>query len=345
MLTRGYGRGLIEIPTSGGKSFILANFIWNMHKHVCNDYKVMIFVPNVQLVTQFYKDLIDYGYDSRCLAKFCGSMSAKERKQNDLQSAKIIIANRQYVYTNKRMLPKIDVLVVDEVHQASAKSSMQYILSSDAKVKVGCTGTLPKELNHLWELYGMFGRVVYREDVNDLQAQGFISKLKITLLDIFLKKVESNRDYLFHLKPNQKYKPDEFGNSDVLFNEAFLSEQDFYADECEMLYTPVMKYLNTLQENVLVLFDRIEIGKGIFEIAKREVLSKVAHYIDGATPVEEREKARTDCEMSGNNIIVGNVSILGTGINIKRLSHIVFLCNTKSSSRVIQSIGRTLRLH
>lgn len=267
LLMRGYGRGLIEIPTSGGKSFILANFIWNIHKHICNDYKVMIFVPNVQLVTQFYKDLIDYGYDKRCLAKFCGSMSTKECKQNDVNSAKIIIANRQYVYTNKDALPKVDVLVVDEVHQATAKSSMQYILSSDAKVKIGCTGTLPKEMNHLWELYGMFGKVVYREDVNDLQAQGFISKLKITLLDIFLKKVNQNKDYLFHMNPNYKYKPDEFGNSDVLFNEAFMSEQDFYAKEYEMLYTPVMKYLNTLQENVLVLFDRIEIGKGIFEIA------------------------------------------------------------------------------
>lgn len=87
------------------------------------------------------------------------------------------------------------------------------------------------------------------------------------MLDIFLKKVEQNKDYLFHMNPNYKYKPDEFGNSDVLFNEAFMSEQDFYAKEYEMLYTPVMKYLNTLQENVLVLFDRIEIGKGIFEIA------------------------------------------------------------------------------
>jgi len=42
---------LIEIPTSGGKSFILANFIWNVHKLINPSYKVMIFVPNVQLVS------------------------------------------------------------------------------------------------------------------------------------------------------------------------------------------------------------------------------------------------------------------------------------------------------
>ena len=58
-----------------------------------------------------------------------------------------------------------------------------------------------------------------------------------------------------------------------------------------------------------------------------------------------REDIRKEFENSGNNILIGNVSILGTGINIKRLNHICFLISTKSFSRVIQSIGRTLRLH
>ena len=33
-----------------------------------------------------------------------------------------------------------------------------------------------------------------------------------------------------------------------------------------------------------------------------------------------REDVRKEFENSGNNILVGNVSILGTGINIKRLN-------------------------
>jgi superfamily II DNA or RNA helicase len=36
---------------------------------------------------------------------------------------------------------------------------------------------------------------------------------------------------------------------------------------------------------------------------------------------------------------------MSTGINIKRLTNIVFLTSSKSFSRTIQSIGRTLRLH
>ena len=39
LIFNGYGRGLIEIPTSGGKSFIIANFIWNVWKNIDRNYK------------------------------------------------------------------------------------------------------------------------------------------------------------------------------------------------------------------------------------------------------------------------------------------------------------------
>lgn len=62
LIAKGYGRGLIEIPTAGGKSFIIANFIWNIHKNFDTKYRYLILVPNKQLVEQFYKDLLDYGF-------------------------------------------------------------------------------------------------------------------------------------------------------------------------------------------------------------------------------------------------------------------------------------------
>lgn len=50
LLFTGYGRGLIEVPTGAGKSFIIANFIWNMLKHINRNTKSLILVPNTQLV-------------------------------------------------------------------------------------------------------------------------------------------------------------------------------------------------------------------------------------------------------------------------------------------------------
>jgi len=63
LLFTGYGKGMIEVPTAGGKSFIIANFIWNVLKNINRNAKTLILVPNTQLVVQFYDDLIDYGYD------------------------------------------------------------------------------------------------------------------------------------------------------------------------------------------------------------------------------------------------------------------------------------------
>ena len=146
LLFTGYGRGLIEIPTAGGKSFIISNFIWNIWKNIKRDAKTLILVPNTQLVSQFYEDLVDYGLDKKDLAKFSGSLSKKEKNENDIQTAKIVIANRQYVFKNKSLLPKFDVLVVDEVHTAIAESTKEFIESLDTKVKIGCSGTLPRNL-------------------------------------------------------------------------------------------------------------------------------------------------------------------------------------------------------
>ena len=50
LLLKGYGRGLIGIPTAGGKSFILANFCLNLHKQYDRNLKYLILVPNKQLV-------------------------------------------------------------------------------------------------------------------------------------------------------------------------------------------------------------------------------------------------------------------------------------------------------
>ena len=40
-----------------------------------------------------------------------------------------------------------------------------------------------------------------------------------------------------------------------------------------------------------------------------------------------------------------NVQIMSTGVSIKRLHNVVFCFSSKSTTRVIQSIGRVLRLY
>lgn len=343
LLYNGYGRGLIEIPTAGGKSFILANFIWNILKNVDRTSKTLILVPNKQLVEQFYKDLMDYGYSKYELTKFTAGLKSYEKFNPD---AKIIIANRQYVFKNTDKIPKIDVLICDEVHQCCAEATKDFIERLNCKIKIGCSGTLPRDKYQKWQLVGMFGRVVYTEDIVKLQDEGYISKLKITLLKITDSVVENDRNYLFHTNSLRKYCPDEFGYSDIAFDEANKAEHEYFEKHYADLYKPVFEYLFNLSSNTLILFDRIEVGKNIFEYAKQLYAGKKeVFYIDGSIDVKDREEARDNFEKCDGNLLIAQTATFSTGINIKRLTNLVFLTSSKSFSRTIQSIGRTLRLH
>ena len=340
LLFKGYGRGLIELPTGSGKSAVIANFIWNTLKLVNPFYKTLILVPNKQLVEQFYKDMLDYGYKETDLTRFTAGMKGKDAFNKD---AKIIIANRQYIFSNLEKLPKVDILVADEAHQAVAESTSNFIEQLNCKIKVGCSGSLPRDPYKKWLLIGLFSKIVYTEGIVKLQDEGYISKLKITVLRIQDQAIENDRNILFNMHTVNKYHADD--PTDILFNDAYNAELDYFNKNYSSLYSPVLSYLSKLEENILVLFDRIEVGKNIFSLAKDLMPNKDVLYIDGLVAINEREKIRAKLESSGTNILFAQSTVFSTGINITRLNHIVFLFNTKSFSRVLQSIGRTLRLH
>lgn len=102
----------------------------------------------------------------------------------DWKTAEIVVANRQYVFKHADELPEFEALICDEAHTCVAESTAAFVERLPAKIKIGCSGTLPREKHLAWQLEGMFGRTVSVEEITDLQKAGFISKLKITLLQI-----------------------------------------------------------------------------------------------------------------------------------------------------------------
>ena len=70
----GFGSGIFESPTSSGKSFILSNYIYTMWKYFDPNFRFLILVPNRQLVDQFYKDMLEYGFDKSWLIRLAGGI-------------------------------------------------------------------------------------------------------------------------------------------------------------------------------------------------------------------------------------------------------------------------------
>lgn len=213
-----------------------------------------------------------------------------------------------------------------------------------APIKIGCSGTIPEDAYQRNTLIGMFGEIVYRENVTDLQREGYISKLHITVVDIQDQSVENNRDLLFHVNSNKKYVADDF-DSDIRFDDAVRAEHDYIVKWYKELYKPVLDHIKTLQGNTLVLFDKLDIGNSLYKFFKDGFGSDHVFYNDGQTKVDVREETRRIFEESDGNILFANVQIMSTGVNIKRLHNIAFCFSSKSTTRIIQSIGRSLRLY
>lgn len=343
----GKGRGLIESPTASGKSFLIANIIHNIEAYDIIPCKhIMIFVPGRQLVDQFYKDLLNYGYQKSDLTMFTS-------KVKNTGFNKIIITNRSYLFNHKEELPKIDVFICDEVHQvAPDSSSAELIETLNCAVKIGCSGTLPDNKYKRLYTIGLFGKIVHIEDIITLQNQGFLSKLSIMSICGIDKKVEGNKNLSFSLNSNRRYTADAPSDTDdkdddnsLTFNESWNDEQTYVIDNCVRLYTPIMDIIQELPGNVLILFDRLSFGKDISATLPTGANFKNVWYIDGETKIPDREIIREKLENSSNNILFAQSITFSTGINIKNLPNIAFFFSGKGHSKVIQSIGRTLRLH
>lgn len=338
-----YGRTIIEIPTAGGKSKIIATAIWNMMFQM-NFKHILIYVPNVQLISQFHGDLLDYGFRPDQVCKF--TSNAKFGGFSN-----VIISNRQWLHHHKDELPEIDAVFCDEVHTIKVDSkSYNYIESLPTDFKIGCSGTLPdpnesdKAKYLRWQLEGLFGLQSYVKDVTELQDGGYIAKMKLTHINVIDNVVHKNQSkYRFSLSNRRKRLDDD------VFNLAYNDELEYINENYFRLYDKPLRMLPDLNGNTLVLFDRLDFGSNLYEKMKTIIdelgLTKNVFYIDGSTPVDKREEIRHGCETGNNNIIFGQVAVMSTGINIRNLSNIVFMFNSKSSSRIIQSIGRVLRLH
>lgn len=351
-----YGRGIIECPTASGKSYIITNIIYNLNhsKHTLDSFKhTLIYVPNRQLVDQFYNDLLKYGYTKNDICKFTSNSGNKKNKNFEDNSCKngfnpIIISNSAYINIHKNELPKIDAIFCDEVHKLSPNTvSAEFVRNLSTDIKIGFTGTVPKYDFYKWSLIGLFGPILFTETIVNLQQQEYLTPLKIISLEIFDYKVHNDSSLLFSLNTLKKFDKEDLNEDALKFNDAYKAEVEYINKNLRELY---IKPLETICEdkenkNILILFDRIEFGKGIYEEAKNSLIDKDIHYIDGTIDINIRENIRKNFDLTNNSLLFAQSVTFSTGINIENLDCIVFFFSGKGFTKIIQSIGRTLRLH
>ena len=74
-------------------------------------------------------------------------------------------------------------------------------------------------------------------------------------------------------------------------------------------------------------------------------IDKSIHFLSGRNETEDREFVIDLAEKENNLVMVCSYGIFSTGISIKNIHHIIFASPYKSKFKVLQSIGRGLRLN
>lgn len=314
------GHGVIVLPTSAGKTLTIALIAATIIARKFGD--VLILVPNIQLVQQTYNDFIEYGIEQSLISRWTGNYN--------YQSTSIVIANNQILLSktqDKTVLDKFSTVICDEVHKiGTAEKIAKLVKGLKATFKFGFTGSLPENNFDKWSINKIFGPVIYEKLSVELRQDKFISKVRVIGLEIEYKIIPE-------------------------FTRPSMAEPTAgYIEETEWLHTNqyrnslMTKMVNNLNTNTLVLVDRIAHGEHLLDFFKTRT-DKQIYFIQGSVDVEEREQMRQLMEQSSNVVCIAISNIFSTGISIKNLHNVIFASIGKARIKIIQSIGRSLRLH
>ena len=197
----------------------------------------------------------------------------------------------------------------------------------NCKYRHGFTGTLDGTQTHRLVLEGLFGSVNKVTTTKELMDSDTLAKLKV--------------DCLVLRYPDADCK--------------FMKDQS-YQDEVDLIVRDtrrnkfIIRLTRALKGNTLVLFQFVEkhgnVLHGMMTASARlnKQYDRKIFYVYGGTDTQTREEIRAITEKENDAIIIASYGTFSTGINIRNLHNIVFASPSKSRIRVLQSVGRALRL-
>jgi len=315
-------RGVVESATASGKSLSIYSIIRFVLGFT--DKKILLIVPSVSLTTQMFNDFVEYGWSN---APNEVSVLYSKSKRYDMNKNILISTWQSLQRKKKSFFDDFECVIVDECHGMQS-DSLQKILKkcSNAEYRIGLTGTVPEEPIDAYNVYGFLGRKLISIKSKRLIDEGYLSNIMIAnlLLQYPNSEVQKNKKRKYH----EEYR-------------AIIDNEDR-----NKIFNYIINNINT-NDNVLVLCERIDHLKSIYSHISEmcENTSRKPFLIHGSVGAEEREKIRKFTEDNTGVVIIATYGTMSTGVNIKKLHHVIAASSYKSKIKVLQSIGRGLRLH
>jgi superfamily II DNA or RNA helicase len=318
-------RCILESPTGSGKSNIIYTYIqWILDHDFKNDEKFIVVVPSVDLVEQMADDFIEYGMNPDIISKI-----HKDTDKNFDNT--VIISTWQSIYTKPYdWFEQFSGLVVDECHKAKAEELI-YVCENciSSRWRMATSGTVYTEKFYKYSIMANFGFPFRASTTRELIDLGYLSEFHVRSVVLNWKSSEPKQTKL------------EIKDYDEEFKRII---------ENEPRKNLIVKFVKNLwkdrsyeKSTILVMCKRVEYIEDLYVKMKDAGLKKV-FFIHGNVPPKERKKVIQYVKENGG-IVIANVTIMGTGINIPNVSTIVMANPLKSDILLLQTIGRSIRLY
>lgn len=305
-------KGIIRSSVASGKSLMISyvtKALWE--KGLIKN--GIIIVPSIGLVTQFYDDMNEYGLDMSLI----GRVGDKWKEWNK----PIVISTWQSLKNVPTQMSRMDLIICDETHMCKATVLTGLLQQAPkAKYRYGFTGTMPHQKLDQLQVMSYLGPVLRDYGSVELAKLGYVAKCNINMIHIDYKN-----------KPKGNYNE----IKDWCFNNRFRQGV-------------IKNIIREIDGNILLLVGKVEDeGEVLKYIIEQD--SSFSDYeiefLSGRDSAVDREKWRKYMDNSKNTILIATFGIFQQGINIKSLSNLILASPFKSKIRILQSIGRTLRLH
>ena len=293
---------MAEVATSGGKTLIISIVYFYTLKNIDANAKLLLIVPSITLVTQFYDSIVDFnigmnktfdgGNPNPLDLRIEEIMSDRPRKHGGNQDPNIYIGTYQSLEKwPQKFFEQFHTVACDEAH-LSKSLTLTTILKrtfGHSYNRFGVSGTFPPDDSlEILTIQSVLGPNVTKIEAKTLVESGTITPMNIKVVVLNHATGEMN-DRLNYIK--------KMGAG----ADAFRYEKEFIQNSDKRLEF-IKKLVAKCDTNTLLLFHTIEYGKKIYNKLKEELPDKDFFYIDGEINNKQREIIKKEMEKTKEKI-------------------------------------------
>jgi len=294
-------------------------------------YRTLTIVPNDVLLQQTKADYIN-----------CGIHTGVYSGTHKILDPSHVVSTWQALKNNPKIVRLFQVIVVDECHVAKGAVLQKLLIEhcADAPFRFGVTGTMPKEPADSMAVLCALGPIKHKMPAKTLMDMGILAKLHIDVVQL-----EENlqKEYTEYCDEVAIQTPLSYRNFKESYFPDYSAEKEYLRHNTirtGWIAALIESKRNDEKGNVLCLVDSIPFGRQLAALIPNAI------FVNGKDmkTTKEKQEVYNLFKQQDNLVVIATVNIAGTGLSIRRIFHLITVDIGKSFVRVIQGIGRALRI-